>query len=419
MKALLFERSLPRYGAARVASSVAPGHSARLGPLHLTDVAEPALPGPDWRRVSPLLAGICGSDLATVEGHSSRYFEPIVSFPFVPGHEVVGELADGGADDGARVVIEPVLGCTARGIDPLCGACAAGHTGNCERVAYGHLKPGLQTGFCSDTGGGWSSSLVAHRSQIHLVPESMPDEEAVMVEPTACGIHAALAAVAGPHAPAGAGSSAAVGDLSRATVAVIGAGTLGLTVIAALRRFLPPGLLLAGAKHPEQRRLAAALGADQVLDPESLVRGVRRHTRSLANGAGLTGGADVVIDCVGNAESIDSALPMVRPKGRVVLAGMPGTVKLDLTSLWNREVSLAGAYAYGVETVPGRAPARTFDLAFELVTEAGLGRLVGARYPLDRFPEAIAHASAAGRRGTVKVVFDLRPASRRPTWRSA
>ncbi|HVA44261.1 MAG TPA: zinc-binding dehydrogenase [Acidimicrobiales bacterium] len=410
MKALLFERSLPRYAAARVASSVAPGSAARLGPLHLTEVEEPALPGPDWRRVSPILAGICGSDLATVEGHSSRYFEPIVSFPFVPGHEVVGELADGGPDDGARVVIEPVLGCTARGIAPLCDACAGGHTGNCERVAYGHLKPGLQTGYCSDTGGGWSSSLVAHRSQIHLVPDSMSDEEAVMVEPTACGIHAALAAadpdLSGP-------------GLSAATVAVIGAGTLGLTVIAALRRFLPPALLLAGAKHPEQCRLAASLGADQVLDPDGLVRGVRRHTRSLANGAVLTGGADVVIDCVGNAESIDSALSMVRPKGRVVLAGMPGTVKLDLTSLWNREVSLSGAYAYGLESVPGRAPARTFDLAFELVAEAGLGQLVGARYPLDRFPEAIAHASAAGRLGAVKVVFDLRPASRRPTWRSA
>ncbi|HUZ44757.1 MAG TPA: zinc-binding dehydrogenase [Acidimicrobiales bacterium] len=407
MKALLFERSLPRYAAARAASSVAPGSGARLGPLHLTEVEEPALPGPDWRRVSPTLAGICGSDLATVEGHSSRYFEPVVSFPFVPGHEVVGELADGGPDDGARVVIEPVLGCAARGIDPSCGACASGHTGNCERVAYGHLKPGLQTGYCSDTGGGWSSSLVAHHSQIHLVPDSMSDEEAVMVEPTACGIHAALAA-----SPSGTA-------LSGATVAVIGAGTLGLTVITALRRFLPPGLLLAGAKHPEQRRLAASLGADQVLDPEALIRGVRRHTRSMANGAVLTGGADVVIDCVGNAESIDSSLSMVRPKGRVVLAGMPGAVKIDLTSLWNREVSLAGAYAYGVETVPGRAPARTFDLAFELVAEAGLGRLVGARYPLDRFPDAIAHASAAGRRGTVKVVFDLRPASRRPTWRSA
>ena len=406
MKALVFERSLPRYAAARVAASVSPGGGARVGPLRLSEIDPPDLPGTEWRRISPILAGICGSDLATVDGHSSRYFEPIVSFPFVPGHEIVGELADGGADDGARVVIEPVLGCAARSIEPTCGACAEGHTGNCERVAAGHLKPGLQTGYCTDTGGGWSSSLVAHRSQVHLVPEGMSDEEAVMVEPTACGVHAALAAIT-------------QGNLAEATVAVIGAGTLGLTVVAALRHLAPPALLLAGAKHPEQSRLASSLGADQVLDPDSLIRAVRRHTRSLANGGVLTGGADVVIDCVGSADSVQSALSMVRPRGRVVLAGMPGSVKLDLTSLWNRETALVGAYAYGTERVPGRAEAeRTFALAFELVTAAQLGQLVGARYPLDRFPEAIAHASAAGRRGTVKVVFDLRPASRRPTWRS-
>ena len=51
------------------------------------------LPGAGWVRIRPRLAGICGSDLATVDGRSSRYFEPIVSFPFVPGHEVVADIA--------------------------------------------------------------------------------------------------------------------------------------------------------------------------------------------------------------------------------------------------------------------------------------------------------------------------------------
>jgi threonine dehydrogenase-like Zn-dependent dehydrogenase len=403
MKALVFANSLPRYAAARVASGLGSGRASQVGPLHLREVDQPDLPGPDWRRISPLLAGICGSDLATVDGRSSRYFQPIVSLPFVPGHEVVGELADGGADSGARVVIEPVLACATRAVDPPCHACAEGRTGNCERVAYGHLQPGLQTGYCADTGGGWSASLVAHPSQIHLVPEHVSDEAAVMVEPSACGIHAALAA----------------GDLSGATVAVLGAGTLGLTVLAALHHYNRPDVLLAGAKYPEQRHWARELGADQVLAPDAVARAVRRHTRSLANGAVLTGGADAVIDCVGSAGSIESALAMVRPAGRVVLAGMPGAVRLDLTALWNREVQLVGAYAYGTERVPGGGQQRTFDLAFELVEDMGLGRLVGARYPLDRFPEAIAHAAAAGRRGTVKVVFDLRPASRRPSWRSS
>src|SRR5205085_5913233 len=122
VKALVFERSLPRYAAARVAASVVPGAGAKVGPLRLSEIAEPDLPGPGWHRVRPRLAGICGSDLATVDGQSSRYFEPIVSFPFVPGHEVVGEL-----DAGRRVVLEPVLACAARAGEPAWRGRAGGH----------------------------------------------------------------------------------------------------------------------------------------------------------------------------------------------------------------------------------------------------------------------------------------------------
>ena len=394
MRALLIERSLPRFGAARVASALGPGRGTKVGPLRLADIDRPVPPAGSagWHEVRPLLSGICGSDLATVEGRSSRYFEPIVSFPFVLGHEVVGLT-----DDGRRVVIEPVLACAARGIQPVCSSCSEGRTGTCERVAFGHVKPGLQTGFCADTGGGWSAGLVAHESQLHEVPAPLTDEQAVLVEPTACAVHAALTASAG--APP-------------ATVAVIGAGTLGLLTIAALRRFALPGAILAGAKHPEQRRLAASLGADVVVEPGELARAVRRHTRSLAVDDRLTGGADVVVDCVGSSDSIRDALAMVRPRGRVVLVGMPASVTVDLTGLWHREIALVGAYAYGREAV---VPAdeslngmHTFDLAFTLVAEADLGRLLTATYPLDRWPEAITHAAAAGRRGAIKVAFDLR-----------
>ncbi|HVN51937.1 MAG TPA: hypothetical protein VMT43_10915, partial [Acidimicrobiales bacterium] len=53
-------------------------------------------------------------------------------------------------------------------------------------------------------------------------------------------------------------------------------------------------------------------------------------------------------------------------------------------------------------------PRRTFDLAFELVTAADLGRLVTTTYPLSRAADAIAHAAEAGPKGAVKIAFDLR-----------
>ncbi len=109
-EALVYEDEPVRFGAARVASSLRAGAGASVGPLrHRDDVEEPELPGPDWVRITPRLSGICGSDLAAIDGRSSRWFEPIVSMPFVPGHEVVAE------HDGRRVVLEPVLGCVARG----------------------------------------------------------------------------------------------------------------------------------------------------------------------------------------------------------------------------------------------------------------------------------------------------------------
>jgi NADPH:quinone reductase-like Zn-dependent oxidoreductase len=94
--------------------------------------------------------------------------------------------------------------------------------------------------------------------------------------------------------------------------------------------------------------------------------------------------------------------------------GMPGKVSVDLAPLWHRELTLVGAYAYGMESPPGAPePHRTFELAITLVASAQLGSLVSAAYPLERYEEAIAHAGAAGRRGAVKVVFDLRSRSDR------
>lgn len=397
MKALVFERDVPRFAAAKVLSRLAPARAHRAGPLTLHEHhAEPALPGPEWVRLRPRLSGICGSDLATVQGTSSRYFEPIVSFPFVPGHEVVADTPDG-----HRVVLEPVLGCVARNIFPVCSACAAGNLGGCERITFGDLRPGLQSGFCCDTGGGWSTAMVAHTSQLHRVPDELSDEDAVMIEPLACAVHAAL-------------SPGLLGGMNGGAIAVvIGAGTIGALTTKAISALNPVTHLVVAARHPEQMTLARSFGAHSVVDPSALARAVRRVTGTMAVGDGdierLTGGADVVFDCVGSAESIRQALSVVRPGGRIVLVGMPATVSVDLTPLWHREISLVGAYAYGTE--PAMGGRRTFDLSMEIVP--GLGRLVSAGYPLHDHALAFDHALAAGRRGATKICFDLRKEKQR------
>jgi len=384
MKALRFQRRPARFAAANLAGRLAPGKGAAVGPLRLADLAEPDLPTDEWVRFRPRLAGICGSDLATIDGRSSTYFEPIVSFPFTPGHEVVGDLADG-----SRAVLIPVLSCATRGIDPPCPACAAGRTNLCGRTAFGHLDPGLQSGYCTQTGGGWSAEMVAHPSQLLAVPDGLSDEAAVMVEPTACAVHAARRVAAGGP---------------RATAAVIGAGTLGLLTIAALRGLAEVETLVATAKYPHQKALAARLGAERTASPRELSRLVRSLTGAwVTNGGQLTDGVDLVVDCVGSEASLAQALQVVAPGGEIVVVGMPGHTHLDLTSLWHRESTIRGCYAYVRDD---------FEEALRLVAAADLGRLVSATYPLARYEAAIEHAAQAGPRGAVKIAFDLRKQER-------
>ncbi|HZW53673.1 MAG TPA: alcohol dehydrogenase catalytic domain-containing protein, partial [Candidatus Elarobacter sp.] len=157
-------RSVPKYLAARAIGPRLPGMIAGpVASLRLVTREDPETPAGGWARLAPRLSGICGSDLTTISGQSSFYFTALVSMPFVPGHEVVADLLDDvdGLRAGQRVIIDPVLSCAARGVEPMCEPCTAGMHGLCERVTGGHVSAGLQTGYCADTGGGWGARMVA------------------------------------------------------------------------------------------------------------------------------------------------------------------------------------------------------------------------------------------------------------------
>jgi threonine dehydrogenase-like Zn-dependent dehydrogenase len=387
--ALQFVRSIPAFAIVKAAGGRPDVATSALSMLKLGDVAEPELPTRDWVRVMPTLSGVCGSDLAAIGGHASLYLDPLTSYPFVPGHEVVGTL-----EDGTRVVVEPALGCKVRGVEPPCPRCAEGRPGLCYNVTEGPIEVGLQTGYCADTGGGWGEVLVAHPSQLHVVPSTLSDEAAVLIEPFACCVHAALR------------GGATKDDI----VVVSGAGTIGLLTVAAVKLFTPPKRLIAIAKHPTQRDLARKLGADQVIAPAEVFQRIRFATgaRRLEgmNRSLLLGGADVTFECVGRADTLNDAVRYTREGGTVVAVGMPGEEKVDWAPIWQRELTVMGAYAYGAE--PKKKGRRTFELAMEAAPGLHLETLTGPLFGLGEYRDAIAYAMSAGRLGAVKVAFDLR-----------
>jgi threonine dehydrogenase-like Zn-dependent dehydrogenase len=401
LQALLYRKSIPRYLLMRALSKRMKSlETSRLSPLQLEGVPDPGLPTSRWVRVKPLLAGICGSDLGTLSSENSSYFSPITSPPFVMGHEVVGEVVEDntGFRAGERVVLEPALGCAVRGIDPPCLYCASGRHALCLNVARGDIGPGIQTGFCRDTGGGWSQgTLVAHPSQLHRVPDSVTDEAAVAIEPLACAVHAAL------------GAAPTAGD----TTLVIGAGSVGLLTVAALRHLTDADHIICVAKHERQKNEAIRLGATEAVHPKETytklpeMLGTASYKPQLGKPV-VMGGADKVFECVGAPGTLEDALRLSRPGGEVTLVGMPGAKStLDLSALWYKEVRLAGSYAYSAEEHDGNQTS-SFQLALSIAPKIELQSLIGPCFLLASYKEAIAAARSAGREGHVKVVFDHR-----------
>jgi len=406
MKAIRFAAPIPTYLATLAAGRLS--QRLYLGPHACTrygDTPEPSLPSDAWVRVRTRLGGICGSDLHIVTLKASPVTSPFSSFPFVLGHENVGEVIEvGGAvrsvRAGQRVVANPLLCCEARAIEPPCTACASGHHSRCAHFTDGAISPGMLIGTTRDTGGSWGEVFVAHKSRLVAVPESMSDEDAVLVEPLACSVHAVRS-----NLPA-----------AGARVLVVGAGSIGLLTTAALAAIAPERFVTVLARHEFQATHAARLGAAQVVRStgdylETLARigGARLLKPIIGRSIGTGGGFDVTFVCVGGVRAMDDALRLTRPGGTIVLLGNVSFLKgLDWTPVWLKELTVRGSVCYGTHG-HGSATHEAFAEAAALIASgrAAVGPLVTHTFPLAEYRRAIATATDRGGSRSVKVVFRL------------
>jgi threonine dehydrogenase-like Zn-dependent dehydrogenase len=408
MRGLVFDVSIPRYALAKALGKQIPSlYWGPLSCLSLREVPEPALRGPAWVKIAVDAAGFCGSDLSTVLLKMSPALTPFSSFPAVLGHEIFGRIAEVGAEaraagfrEGDRVAVNPAFGCRVRGIEPPCAACATGHPATCHRAgeSEGGLAPGFSIGYHRDLPGGFSDAVVAHVTQLHRMPDGVPDTRAVLTEPLSIGLHAVL------HRP----------PRDDEHVLIIGGGMIAYSVLAALR--------LAGHKCkvtqlvlvPFQAELARALGADEVIVASTenaferviALTGARRH-KPIIGGEVLTGGFAVSFDCVGTRDRLRDALAYTRSQGTVVMVGACGIVpKIDLTNIWAKELDIRGTYFYAPEA-NGR---HTMDMATELLTGDGaraVDALVTHTFPLEKYEEASVANIDLGKTKAMKNVFKI------------
>jgi threonine dehydrogenase-like Zn-dependent dehydrogenase len=247
--------------------------------------------------------GICGSDYEQYEGALRT------PMPVIPGHEPLGRIARigdvaaerWGVDVGDRVAVETMLSCR------HCRTCFDGRYHLCEnRRIYSYIplneSPGLW--------GGYSQYMYLHaNSVIHRVDPSLPAELAVMFNPLGAGFRWAVEL---PETKPG------------ESVVILGPGQRGLSSVIACREVGAGTIVVTGlAADAPKLALARAFGADHTVDVD--------NEPAVERVLALTdGGADVVIDVSSYAtQPVRDALEMVKPGGRIVLAGVKGFKPVD------------------------------------------------------------------------------------------
>ncbi len=198
-------------------------------------------------------------------------------------------------------------------------------------------------------------------------------------------------------------------------VLVLGAGSIGLLMVRALRRTGWTGTIAVSARYGFQARKAEDLGADTVLrgrdqlyEWAASLPGAAAFEPSMAPKF-VEGGPSLVYDSVGSAGTVRDALAVTREEGRIVVTGAAAVSKLDLTRLWHRQLRMTGVMVYGPVEHEGRTR-DIFDATLDLIRADDLGRfsLLTHTFELEEYRDAIRVALGKDAHGAIKVGFRVR-----------
>jgi hypothetical protein len=214
-------------------------------------------------------------------------------------------------------------------------------------------------------------------------------------------------------------------------VLIIGAGTIGLLTQQILSALAPQTEVSVMARYPFQIEQATRQGARHIIYPHDAYVGIQRATQArlyhgfLGNQI-LIGGYDAIYDTVGRRQTLHHALRWTHTQGTVVLVGQnPHLMHIDLTPLWQQEISLLGSTAHGIEYWPlnSEQQCSTMSVAAELMEQGHINpeQLITHNFALNNYQHALLTASKKSASRAIKVVFDysLLPASVVPNVRAS
>jgi alcohol dehydrogenase len=312
---------------------------------------------------------ICGTDLHILKGDV-----PEVKPGTILGHEAVGTVVEVGAavttiEPGDRVLVSCITSCG------RCRFCKEGHYGLCTGGGgwiFGHLIDGLQAEL---------ARVPFADTSVYKVPDELSDEQVLFLAdilPTAYEV----GVLNGRVEP---------GD----TVAIVGAGPIGLAAIMTARLHTP-GQIIAIDLADARLEKAVEFGADVTINNsrDDAVEKVMELTGGL--------GADVAIEAVGTPQTFELCAELIRPGGRVANVGVHGTcATLHLEKLWIRDVLIT----------TGLVDTNTTPKLLKLIEGGRLDPTVFAthHFALDETEEAYDVFGAAAETHALKVVLEAAP----------
>ncbi|MBI2191070.1 MAG: zinc-binding dehydrogenase [Planctomycetes bacterium] len=334
--------------------------------------------------------GVCGSDRHMYLGHAN------VRFPLIPGHEMVGTVVERGTAIEDRMA---VLGGQVKVGDRVTVVPSSRPCGKCWYCLHVPHKPALCMsrtiyGFrtCTEPPhlfGAFAEFMAVHaHSWVFKIPDSLPPDRVVLIEPAAVATRAVERAlgVGIPHIGEGYG----IGK----RIVVAGAGPIGVLVAAVLRS-TGAGLIVVTDAVESRLDLARKMGADETLNitrTSSEERAAR--IRELTDGVG----ADVVIECAGVPAAFLESLQLARRGGRVVELGHytdSGEVPVRPHQVCQKDLDVLGCWSY---------PPMQFQTAMDFLarTPVPVERMITHRMAIQDLKPAI---EMLAQPGVMKVVL--------------
>lgn len=304
--------------------------------------------------------GVCGSDVHYFL--NGKIGSQVVEYPFTLGHEGAGVVEAAGAavtrvKPGDRIAIEPAMPCH------QCDQCRSGRPHTCRKLRF--------LGCPKQTEGCLSEFIVMPQECCFPIPETMTDEAAALVEPLAIGVYAVKQSV----------------PVAGKTVAVLGCGPIGLSVLLAARAQGAQTILMTdpiGAR----RIKAQEMGATQTSAPEQI-------RELLAAGSE---GCDTVFECCGKQDAMDQAVELLKPGGKLMVVGIPEFDRwsFPVDPLRHKEICIQNV----------RRQNGCVERAIELAGQGDAAAMVTHRFALAHTEEAF-ELVADYRDGVIKAMIEL------------